>query len=1136
MGGLTRGFIATVFAAAAVTAAVAAAAAFDAAAPAMPSGAAPETIRVATARHYPPFLFLDGNGRAQGYEADMWHLFQARTGIRVELLPMGWEAAQQAVLSGRADVIDMIYSTPAREAQYDFSKPYASQPVGIYVERRIRGIRDVATLRGFPVGVLRGDACAERLQSSGLRYLQQYDSYEEMIEAAVRGTLRIFCMDQYPADYYLYRDDARERFYRAFVLYTGQPRWAVRKGNLAVLHTVEQGMASITPDQRARLQARWLEHPAALMPYLHAARIALAITVALIALMMLWVWMLRRSVARRTRELGAEQGNMHALFDASPDAMWVTDRHGVLLKCNERATRVFGMPPEKMVGYTAAQAMDATNTAFAAKSQAMNQAVLSDRERHRAVLPLALPGGSTLDLDVIKVPLYASDGEVRGILNTARDISDQLQTEERLRLWAHGFQHATFAVAIFDARTKRITAANPAFARERGYTPEEMVGMPVDALYPEDLLEERRRVRHDMNKLDHAMTETEQVTRDGRRFPVLLDISITHDADGEAQYVIVYAQDISDRKRTDSELRLAAVAFQSQAALVVMDAGRMIQRVNGAFTQLTGYAPDEAIGQWVGLLSSPHHDRNFYKHLWDEVRNNGFWQGEQWVNVKRGQPKVIRTAVSAVTDATGTLTHYVCSMIDLTVEREAHASIDHLTFFDPLTDLPNRNFLRGRLQHMLEGDGARGGALLMFDLDHFKRVNDLRGHAAGDALLALIAQRLRHWQDDRFMLSRFSGGTFALLAGGDADQAGATPKHAWVSAERLRQALREPFQLGGDTPVTISISIGWTELVPGHGTPESVLKEAELAMYRAKAAGRDQVCRFEPAMHAELVHHEALVQDLRRAIVDETFDLHLQAQVDRAGEVIGAEALLRWTRPSGERVPPDVFIPIAEDNGLIFPLGDWVLRRACACLVAWSTQPSLRDLSLAVNVSARQFAQSGFVDSVRGALSSTGAVASRLKLEITETAVLEDFHETAAKLAELRALGVKVSLDDFGTGYSSLAYLTRLPLDQLKIDRSFVDRLPEDRNDAMVAQTIIGMGRGLGLDVIAEGVETEAQRSFLMAQGCDAFQGYLVARPMPREAFEAMLDQRMDARQVAGGPRAPGGPFPRVGRRHRNAG
>ncbi len=1121
MGWMIRGLVAVLLVSAVVPTGV-------------PDAAPPARIRVAGDSNYPPYMFTDAAGQLHGYEVDMWRLFEEHTGIKVDLMPMDWASAQRAVQTGKVDVIDLIYRTPSRESLYDFSPSYATLPIGIFVDRRIRGIHDLDSLRGFPIGVQKGDACAEKLAAQGFTDLHEYSRYQQIVEDAVRGNLRMFCMDEGPANYFLYRDAALDRFYKAFVLYTGQLHRAVRKGNAPVLQAVERGMARITPAERAKLHARWLEHPVALVPYLKAARIGAGVIVALIALMTLWVWMLRRSVARRTRELDAEQGNMRALFDASPDAMWVTDRHGVLLKCNDRANHVFGMPSEKMIGYTAAQAMDAANTTFAGKSRTMNLAVLNSRQRQRAVLPLALPGGNTQDLDIIKVPLYASDGEVRGILNTARDISERLQTEERLRLWAHAFQHATFAVAMFDARSKCITTANPAFARERGYTPEEMVGMPVDALYPEDLLEERQRVRHDINKLDHAMTETEQVTRDGRRFPVLLDISITHDADGEAQYVIVYAQDISDRKRTESELRLAAVAFQSQASLVVMDPDRVIQRVNGAFASLTGYEPDQAIGQPFSLLRSRHHDELFHQHMWDQVRRDGIWQGEQWIQVRQGQPKVVRAVVSAVADAAGNATHYICSMIDLTSEREAHASVDHMTFFDSLTDLPNRHFLHGRLQHLLEDGDSRGGALLMFDLDHFKRVNDLRGHAAGDALLALIAQRLRHLQDDRFMLSRFSGGTFALLADCGADQPSATPKQAWVWAERLRQALREPFQLGGDTPVTISISIGWTELVPGHGTPESVLKEAELAMYRAKAAGRDQVCRFEPAMHAELVHHEELVQDLRRAIIDETFDLHLQAQVDRAGQVIGAEALLRWMRPSGERVPPDLFIPIAEDNGLIFPLGDWVLRRACTYLVAWSAQTSLCDLSLAVNVSARQFAQVGFVDSVRGALSTTGAVASRLKLEITETAVLEDFHETAAKLAELRAIGVKVSLDDFGTGYSSLAYLTRLPLDQLKIDRSFVDRLTEDRNDAMVAQTIIGMGRGLGLDVIAEGVETEAQRNFLMAQGCDAFQGYLIARPMPREAFEALLDEHVYARQMAGGPRQPGSP--RTGQRQRSVG
>jgi EAL domain-containing protein (putative c-di-GMP-specific phosphodiesterase class I) len=266
------------------------------------------------------------------------------------------------------------------------------------------------------------------------------------------------------------------------------------------------------------------------------------------------------------------------------------------------------------------------------------------------------------------------------------------------------------------------------------------------------------------------------------------------------------------------------------------------------------------------------------------------------------------------------------------------------------------------------------------------------------------------------------------------------------------------------------------------------------------------VCRFEPEMLAELAQREGLVHDLRDAIARGTMALDLQAQVDRWGRVLGAEALLRWTR-RGTPVSPTVFIPIAEESGLIVPLGEWVLQRACELLVTWSGHPATQALTLAVNVSARQFNQTRFVDGVRQALAATGADPSRLKLEITETTILGDLAEAAVKLTALRAQGIRISLDDFGTGYSSLTYLSRLPLDQLKIDQSFVACLPEDANGAMVAQTIIGMGRGLGLEVIAEGVETAAQRQFLMTQGCDVFQGYLIGRPMSPAEFEAMLEE-----------------------------
>ena len=1080
------------------------------AAPGQAVSPSPTLLRVVGDNSYPPYMFTDADGRLQGYEVDMWRLFQRHTGIRVELLPASWATAQRDVISGRADVIGMIFRTPDRETLYDFSAPYSTLPVGIYVDRRIPGVHDVASLKGLAVGVEHGDACADKLREQGVASLQEFPDYRSMIKAASSGHLRIFCSEENPANYYLYRDSSLDRFERAFVLYEGQFHHAVRKGNTPVLATVERGMAMITPQERQALREKWLARPRIFTSWMRMTGIAVGIGLGVLVLMTLWIWVLGRSVQARTREIAASENKLRALFDASPDAMWVKDLSGIYRECNDRTLDILGIERKQLIGqsdhalFPPEELPEVLGTDLQAIQTGETRIFYANN---------TVADGSQKHLEVIKVPLRGADGAVMGILGVARDITARARMEDQLRLWAHAFQYAAFGVVIFDARRQQIMMANPSFARDRGYTPEEMAGMPVDALYPPDLVEDRRRVRQEINAQEHTVVETEHIARDGRRFPVQLDISISRDAEGQPQYVIVYAQDIGQRKQDESELRLAAVAFQTLEAMLVLDAGGVIQRVNAAFTILTGFEAEEALGKEMASLLDPQQDNGALQRLWAQVRREDFWLGEQWVAVKRGQPRIARLEISAVPNDSGKAMHYVCAMTDLTSEREAHARAEHMAFFDALTDLPNRNFLTDRLQHVLMDDTVTTGALLLIDLDHFKRVNDLRGHATGDRLLAFIAQRLRALLGENDVLGRFSGGTFAVLLPCKAHQPEPCDTFAPRFAERVREALREPFWLGSTAPISITVSIGWTKLHPHQGTADAAFKEVELAMYAAKTAGRDKVQRFDPSMLTSLEHQEALASELLSAVAGDIggLDLHMQLQIDRAGHAVGAEALLRFTRPDGSRVPPDVFIPMAEQSGLILPLGDWVLQRACERLVQWSGNVLTRELSLAVNVSARQFAQPGFVDDVQHALAHSGANPARLKLEITETAIIGDLDEIAAKLRQLREMGIRISLDDFGTGYSSLAYLSRLPLDQLKIDRSFISRLPEEGNDATVSQTIIGMGRGLGLEVIAEGVETEAQRDFLAMHGCDAFQGYLFARPLPLAEFETLLLQHARA-------------------------
>ncbi|CAM5473401.1 PAS domain S-box protein [Rhodanobacter lindaniclasticus] len=607
-----------------------------------PAHATPTHIRVVTDNNYPPFLFLDGDGKPQGYEVDMWRLFQAHTGIQVDLEPMAWIDAQQELLAGKADVIDMIYRTPARAPLYEFSTPYAEQDVGIYVARGIPGIRNTASLHGFPVAVERGDACAEHLRTQGITDLHEYTSYKEVIQAALEGNIRIFCMDSNPANYYLYRNAALDKFYLAYILYTGHTRRAVRAGNDAMLQAVECGMAKIPAAERQALRQRWLERPVMQQPYLRAARIALAVVLALIVLMLLWVWSLRRTVAHRTRELRSQKANLRALFDASPDAMWVSDVNGILLDGNDRMSGLFGRARETLLGSTVLATFDARNAPFATASRAMSQEVLAHDQPRNAILPYEASDGDARQLELSKVPLHAPGGAVYGVLTVARDVTARLHAEAQLRLWAHAFQSAAFGVAICDSRTKRLIAVNPVFARERGYAPEELVDTPVDALYPDEVLPRQRELRAQADQRAHSVWETEQVTRDGRRFPVLIDASVIHDESGAAQYAIIYAQDITERRRADSELRLAAVAFQTQEALMVTDADGTIQRVNQAFTRLTGYRLEEVQGQPSSVVFARRDDEALKQQRREQVRRDGFWQDEQWIQVRQGQPRVVR--------------------------------------------------------------------------------------------------------------------------------------------------------------------------------------------------------------------------------------------------------------------------------------------------------------------------------------------------------------------------------------------------------------------------------------------------------------------------------------------------------------
>ncbi len=555
------------------------------------------------------------------------------------------------------------------------------------------------------------------------------------------------------------------------------------------------------------------------------------------------------------------------------------------------------------------------------------------------------------------------------------------------------------------------------------------------------------------------------------------------------------------------QLRIAATAFESQGGMMVTDANRIILRINSAFSRTTGYSSQEVVGRTPRMFKSGQHDADFYRKMWEEINHTGGWQGEIWDKRKNGEVFPEWLTITAVKNESGTVTHYISTHFDITERKKAEDKINELAFYDQLTGLPNRTLLQDRLKLAMIASTRHKhhGAVMLIDLDNFKTLNDTLGHDMGDLLLKQIAERLNACLHAEETVARLGGDEFVvILTGLDAMKSNAAGQAESV-AERVLQALNQTYQLK-EVSFNSTPSIGITLFQGQHVTAEELMKQADLAMYQAKDMGGNSIHFFDPAMQTVVVERSVLEAGLRRAIKENQFELYYQPQVTIDGMITGAEALLRWHHSERGIVPPSKFIPLAEETRLILPMGSWVLEAACARLASWAGRSSLADLSLAVNVSAHQFRQADFVEQVIAIIEKTGANPARLKIELTESLMVQNIEDIIDKMRKLKALGVGFSLDDFGTGYSSLSYLKRMPLDQLKIDQSFVRDVLTDANDAAIAGTIVKLAESLGLQVTAEGVETDEQREFLIRIGCHAYQGFLFSHPLPAEDFERLVN------------------------------
>ncbi len=562
--------------------------------------------------------------------------------------------------------------------------------------------------------------------------------------------------------------------------------------------------------------------------------------------------------------------------------------------------------------------------------------------------------------------------------------------------------------------------------------------------------------------------------------------------------------DVTETKRYLERQRISAIAFDSQMGICVTDQDWIILEINTAFSKITGYSSADLRDQSIESFLSPENDFIKSEEILHSLASNGQWEGEIRAKRKKGTSFTGWLNIASVPVANSTKKYYVACLYDITERKATQDEIHRLAFFDPLTDLPNRRKLNDRLTRLLSviPRSHLHGALLFIDLDKFKTINDTKGHAIGDELLIEVANRVQRSTREGDMVARVGGDEFVVLLGDLSSNIDEASYQANSIGTKILRSLSVPYKLN-EFVFSSSASIG-IAMFNHEGHAEEVFQNADMAMYRAKKEGGNALSFFDPAMKDAAIACSNIEQELRRVIDLNQLELFYQPQFNYQGKVISAEALLRWNHPVRGVIGPDEFISIAEESGQIVPIGFWVVQTACDQIKLWESQSALSDLPLSINVSARQFQDQNFVQKIIAAIRNTGIKPSRLKLELTES-MMHNLEEVRTKMHELSQLGVRFSLDDFGTGYSSLASLIKLPLEQLKIDRSFVANMLSSASDGIVVKTIIAMAHSLEMDVIAEGLETDREKEFLHLHGCSLYQGFLMSPPLPRAAFEKFV-------------------------------
>ncbi|MDH5710648.1 MAG: EAL domain-containing protein [Gammaproteobacteria bacterium] len=685
----------------------------------------------------------------------------------------------------------------------------------------------------------------------------------------------------------------------------------------------------------------------------------------------------------------------------------------------------------------------------------------------------------------------------------------ELEIEQSRREWNYAMDFFDDPIYLLDL-DRRVVQANQAFYRLVHASEADIIGRHItEILHPEGeavpcpvcMAQEEKRDASIIMEPDHPDNPA--------GIPIEVICRIIRKPDGDPTGILMTIHDLSRAREVKEQLIQSQAVFKSTIeGIMITDLSLEIIAVNPAFTAITGYTEEDALGNTPRLLQSKYHDEAFYRELWSILKKNGSWQGEVWNRRKNGEVYPEWLTINIVRDDDGNPVNYIGVFSDISQLKQSQTELEFMAHHDPLTALPNRLLFHDRLKHAI--DRARRNnnkmAVLFLDLDRFKHINDSLGHTIGDQMLMKVSQRFKHQIREEDTVARLGGDEFVILIEDldDSDMAA-------VLAEKISKSLEEPFSIHS-YELVVGVSIG-ISLFPRDGTTvEELLRNADSAMYHAKELGRNTYQFYTQALTDHALEHLLLGGQLRKAIEQDELVLYYQPQVDlKSGSIIGIEVLVRWQHPEQGMIMPEQFVYLAEETNLIIPLGEWVLHHACAQAQAWLGS-GIDFGHISVNIAGPQILRSDLLEVVGKILDETGLPAERLELEITETFIMAHKDRVAIDLLlALRKLGISLAIDDFGTGYSSLAYLKQLPVNKLKIDRSFVKDLPDDENDAAITRAVIALGHSMLYTIVAEGVESEAQRNFLVREGCEHGQGFYYSEPVDAEGLVALIQNQEQA-------------------------